>query len=89
MSPTRSREVGRAGLALATATGLLCVLASAPVRAGDDGAAPIWMGLYSLVQPIVGFGGDDWKTLYFTSRAYLGAVNVKIAGVPVPTPKKS
>jgi hypothetical protein len=21
----------------------------------------------------VGFGGDDWKTLYFTSRAYLGA----------------
>ena len=59
MSPTRSREVGRAGLALATATGLLCVLASAPVRAGDDGAAPIWMGLYSLVQPIVGFGGDD------------------------------
>ncbi len=37
----------------------------------------------------VGFGGDDWKTLYFTSRAYLGAVNVKIAGVPVPTPKKS
>ena len=37
----------------------------------------------------IGFGGDDWKTLYFTSRAYLGAVNVKIAGVPVPTPKKS
>jgi gluconolactonase len=37
----------------------------------------------------IGFGGDDWKTLYFTSRAYLGAVNVKIAGIPVPTPKKS
>jgi len=37
----------------------------------------------------IGFGGDDWKTLYFTSRAYLGAVNVKIAGVPVPTLKKS
>src|ERR1700693_1221961 len=37
----------------------------------------------------IGFGGDDWNTLYFTSRAYLGAVNVKIAGVPVPTPKKS
>ena len=32
----------------------------------------------------IGFGGDDWKTLYFTSRAYLGAVSVKIAGVPVP-----
>jgi gluconolactonase len=32
------------------------------------------------------FGGDDWKTLYFTSRTHLGAVNVKIAGIPVPTP---
>jgi gluconolactonase len=36
----------------------------------------------------VGFGGDDWKTLYFTSRDMLGAVNVKIAGVPVPVAKK-
>jgi gluconolactonase len=34
------------------------------------------------------FGGDDWKTLYFTSRNHLGAVNVKIAGIPVPTPKR-
>ncbi len=31
------------------------------------------------------FGGDDWKTLYFTSRSHLGAVNVKIPGIPVPT----
>jgi gluconolactonase len=36
----------------------------------------------------IGFGGDDWKTLYFTSRDMLGAVNVKIAGVPVPVPAK-
>ena len=34
------------------------------------------------------FGGDDWKTLYFTSRTHLGAVNVKIPGLPVPTQKK-
>ncbi|MGH8069195.1 MAG: SMP-30/gluconolactonase/LRE family protein, partial [Candidatus Entotheonellia bacterium] len=34
------------------------------------------------------FGGDDWKTLYFTSRNHLGAVNVKIPGIPVPTQKK-
>jgi gluconolactonase len=34
------------------------------------------------------FGGDDWKTLYFTSRNHLGAVNVKIPGVLVPTQKK-
>jgi gluconolactonase len=34
------------------------------------------------------FGGDDWKTLYFTSRNHLGAVNVKIPGIPVPVAKK-
>ena len=33
------------------------------------------------------FGGNDWKTLYFTSRNHLGAVNVKIPGVPVPARK--
>jgi gluconolactonase len=32
----------------------------------------------------VGFGGDDWKTLYFTSRNHLGSVKVKIPGIPVP-----
>src|SRR5499427_9897669 len=34
------------------------------------------------------FGGDDWKTLYFTSRNHLGSVNVKIPGLPVPAQKK-
>jgi SMP-30/Gluconolactonase/LRE-like region len=29
----------------------------------------------------VGFGGDDWKTLYFVSRTVLGAANAKIPGV--------
>jgi gluconolactonase len=37
----------------------------------------------------IAFGGDDWKTLYFTTRNTLGSVNLKIAGLPVPTPKKS
>jgi gluconolactonase len=36
----------------------------------------------------IGFGGADWKTLYFTSRNQLGAVNVKIPGIPVPVPAK-
>ena len=36
----------------------------------------------------VAFGGADWKTLYFTSRSHLGAVDVKIPGVPVPVPKR-
>ncbi len=34
------------------------------------------------------FGGADWKTLYFTSRNHLGAVNVKIAGIPAPVAPK-
>jgi gluconolactonase len=34
------------------------------------------------------FGGDDWKTLYFTSRTHLGAVRLKIAGIPVPIQKR-
>jgi hypothetical protein len=37
----------------------------------------------------IGFGGDDWKTLFFTTRNTLGSVNVKIPGIPVPVPKKS
>jgi len=34
------------------------------------------------------FGGADWKTLYFTSRNHLGAVNVKIPGIPVPVGRR-
>jgi gluconolactonase len=37
----------------------------------------------------IGFGGDDWKTLFFTTRNTLGSVNVKIPGIPVPVPKKA
>jgi len=37
----------------------------------------------------IAFGGDDWKTLYFTSRTHLGSVNLKVAGLPVPAPKKT
>jgi len=34
------------------------------------------------------FGGDDWKTLYLTSRNHLGSVNVKIPGLPVPAQQR-
>ena len=36
----------------------------------------------------IAFGGDDWKTLFFTTRTQLGSVRLKISGVPVPTQKK-
>ena len=32
----------------------------------------------------IAFGGEDWKTLYFTSRDHLGSVQVKIPGMKVP-----
>jgi hypothetical protein len=35
------------------------------------------------------FGGDDWKTLFFTSRTMIGSFNVKIPGMPVPAVKKA
>ena len=35
------------------------------------------------------FGGQDWRTLYFTNWNFLGSVNVKIPGVPVPVAKKA
>ena len=37
----------------------------------------------------VAFGGDDWKTVYFCTRASLGSFKVKSAGVPVPVAKKA
>lgn len=37
----------------------------------------------------VAFGGDDWKTLFFTTRSSLFSVNIKIPGLPVPAKKKS
>ena len=35
------------------------------------------------------FGGDDWKTLFFTSRTMIGSFNVKIPGMPVPAVKQT
>ena len=35
------------------------------------------------------FGGEDWKTLYFTTRVSLNMVAVKIPGIPVPARKRT
>jgi gluconolactonase len=35
----------------------------------------------------IGFGGDDWKMLFFTTRSTLFSVKLKIAGIPVPVQK--
>ncbi len=33
----------------------------------------------------VAFGGDDWQTLFFTTRHTLGSVPLNLAGLPVPS----
>ena len=32
----------------------------------------------------ISWGGEDWKTMYYTTRQTLGSIRLKIAGVPVP-----
>jgi sugar lactone lactonase YvrE len=32
----------------------------------------------------IAFGGDVWKTLYFTTQSTFGSVKLKTAGMPVP-----
>ena len=32
----------------------------------------------------VGFGGDDWKTLFITTRTSVSSIQLKKAGIPVP-----
>jgi hypothetical protein len=36
----------------------------------------------------VAFGGDDWRSLYFTTRSTLNVVRIKVAGTPVPPRRK-
>src|ERR1700719_5395379 len=35
------------------------------------------------------FGRPDWQTLYFTNWNFLGSVNLRIAGLPLPAVKKA
>jgi gluconolactonase len=37
----------------------------------------------------IAFGGNDWKTLFFTLWDSLGMVNLKVPGIPVPVAKKA
>ena len=37
----------------------------------------------------IAFGGDDWRTLYFTTRSTLFSVGLKVTGSPVPAKKRT
>ena len=60
-------EVSRRRLAASAACLLWLGLAAAPARAGDDGAAPIWVGIGSIFN--FGGGGDDEGPIEYRDRA--------------------
>jgi len=56
-------KIGRGALAASAAGVVWLGLAAAPALAGDDGEAPIWVGVGSIFGPIVNFaGGGGHKT---------------------------
>ena len=68
MSSLTLGQVRRSGLALVAAGALGLGLAATPARAGDDGAAPLWVGIGS----IFGFGGNaDQDPIDYRDRAKL------------------
>lgn len=46
-------------------------LGSVGARAGDDGAAPLWEGLGSIVAPIVGFGHEEKPPIEYQEHGKL------------------
>ncbi|MFH1141905.1 MAG: SMP-30/gluconolactonase/LRE family protein [Chloroflexota bacterium] len=48
--------------------------------------SPAGKHLGTIVAPVVNmaWGGDDWKTLFFTTRQTVNRIQMKIPGVPVP-----
>ena len=56
------------------------------------GSGGIWIidptgkHLGTIVAPVVNmaWGGDDWKTLFFTTRQTLNRIQLKVPGIPVP-----
>ena len=36
----------------------------------------------------IAWGGDDWKTLFITTRHTLARIQLKIPGVPVPASRR-
>ena len=61
-------KVGRGAAAASAACLVLLCLSAAPARAGDDGAAPMWVGIGS----IFGFGGaEDQPDIEYRDRPKL------------------
>ena len=68
MSSMKAKEFRRAGAIVALAVGLTAGVASSPARAGDDGAAPIWKGIGSVVGLVK---GDNEASIDYRERGKL------------------
>jgi hypothetical protein len=80
MGSMNFREMAARGVSALFATSLLIGLAATPARAGDDGEAPIWTGLTS----VLGFGKSDDASIDYRERSKL-VLPPKIA-LPPPSP---
>ena len=58
------------GTLIALSAAAVC-LGSVAARAGDDGAAPLWEGLGSIVAPIVGFGHEEKPPIEYQEHGKL------------------
>ncbi len=49
----------------------VCLGAGSAARAGDDGAAPLWEGIGSIVTPLIGLGGDPKDPIEYREHGKL------------------
>ncbi len=60
------------------------LLGAGAARAGDDGAAPIWEGIYSIVGPFAGFDKDEKPPIDYHEHGKI--VVPKSMDLPAPAP---
>ena len=71
MPSRRFRRTLRRGLAVGATAGLALGLAISSARAGDDGAAPIWVGIGNVFGPYLGFDKDKDPAIDYRDRGRL------------------
>lgn len=69
------------GAVIALATAAAC-LGAGPVRAGDDGAAPLWEGIGSIFGPLVGLGNEEKDPIDYREHGKI--VVPKALDLPTP-----
>ena len=63
-------------------------LGASPARAGDDGAAPIWVGVGSIFGPLFGVKNDDSVIIDYHERGKLVLPPKADLPPPIPRPRR-